>query len=384
MKNIFMLTNKSERKIGGKRFSVILLLLCLSLFTVYGQGKKNIKGLVTDEKNEPLIGVSVVEVGTSNGTITDVDGKFEINVSSNSTLKFSYIGYNVLEKKIGTQTVMNVVLTEAASELDEVVVVGYGTVKKRDLTGSVTSVDSEKLLQSPALSAAEAIQGKVPGVLIQNTSWTPGATPSILIRGTRSIKAGNDPLYVVDGIPISTAPNLFAPGDIESIEVLKDASATAIYGSRGANGVIIISTKKGKKGKVQVDYNGYYGIQTIQNKLELMDGAEYAEYVREAYRAAGQYDSALPNMELDKTLPSFTGDDYTWQSIAMAYDENGNYDSSKVRSGALWWNEVERTGIVTDHQLGIRGGGDKCSLLLILHTSRMKVFIRIKITHAIQ
>lgn len=359
MKNIFMLTNKSERKIGGKRFSVILLLLCLSLFTVYGQGKKNIKGLVTDEKNEPLIGVSVVEVGTSNGTITDVDGKFEINVSSNSTLKFSYIGYNVLEKKIGTQTVMNVVLTEAASELDEVVVVGYGIVKKRDLTGSVTSVDSEKLLQSPALSAAEAIQGKVPGVLIQNTSWTPGATPSILIRGTRSIKAGNDPLYVVDGIPISTAPNLFAPGDIESIEVLKDASATAIYGSRGANGVIIISTKKGKKGKVQVDYNGYYGIQTIQNKLELMDGAEYAEYVREAYRAAGQYDSALPNMELDKTLPSFTGDDYTWQSIAMAYDENGNYDSSKVRSGALWWNEVERTGIVTDHQLGIRGGGDK-------------------------
>lgn len=166
--------------------------------------------------------------------------------------------------------------------MDEVVVVGYGTVKKRDLTGSVTSVDSEKLLQSPALSAAEAIQGKVPGVLIQNTSWTPGATPSILIRGTRSIKAGNDPLYVVDGIPISTAPNLFAPGDIESIEVLKDASATAIYGSRGANGVIIISTKKGKKGKVQVDYNGYYGIQTIQNKLELMDGAEYAEYVREA------------------------------------------------------------------------------------------------------
>ena len=240
MKNIFMLTNKSEQRLGGKRFSAILLLLCLSLFTVYGQGKKNIKGLVTDEKNEPLIGVSVVELGTSNGTVTDIDGKFDLNVSSNSTLKFSYIGYNVLEKKVGIQAMMNVVLTEVASELDEVVVVGYGTVKKRDLTGSVTSVDSEKLLQSPALSAAEAIQGKVPGVLIQNTSWTPGSTPSILIRGTRSIKAGNDPLYVVDGIPISTAPNLFAPGDIESIEVLKDASATAIYGSRGANGVIII------------------------------------------------------------------------------------------------------------------------------------------------
>ncbi|MDL2248056.1 SusC/RagA family TonB-linked outer membrane protein, partial [Bacteroides sp. OttesenSCG-928-J23] len=200
---------------------------------------------------------------------------------------------------------------------------------------------------------------KVPGVLISNTNWGPGATPSILIRGKRSINASNDPLYVVDGIPISTAPNLFAPGDIESIEVLKDASATAIYGSRGANGVILITTRKGKAGKARVSYNGYYGVQTIQNKQELMNGAEYAEYVRESYRAAGQYDSELPNMELDKTLPSFTGDDYTWQSVAMAYDSNGNYDPSKVRSGALWWKEVERTGVVTDHQLSISGGSEK-------------------------
>lgn len=359
MKNISMIKNKREQSVGRKRFSLIMLWIWVSLFSAYAQEKKEIRGIVTDENKEPLIGVSIHELGTSNGTVTDIDGKFTIPASSNAILRFSYIGYTSTDRKVGAQTRLNVILEEATSELDEVVVVGYGTVKKRDLTGSVTSINSEKIVQSPALSAAEAIQGKVPGVLISNSSWNPGATPSILIRGTRSIKAGNDPLYVVDGIPISTAPNLIPPGDIESIEVLKDASATAIYGSRGANGVIIISTKKGKKGKVQVDYSGYYGVQTIQNKLDLMNGAEYAEYVRESYRAAGQYDSATPDMELDKTLPSFTGDDYTWQSVAMAYDAKGNYDPSKVRSGALWWKEVERTGMVTDHQLSIRGGGDK-------------------------
>ncbi len=192
----------------------------------------------------------------------------------------------------------------------------------------------------------------------------PDSTPQILIRGTRSINASNDPLYVVDGIPISTAPNLIPTGDIESIDVLKDASATAIYGSRGANGVIIITTKKGKSGKTQVDYNGYYGPTTIQNKLELMNGAEYAAYVREAHRAAGQYDSAIPDIELDKNITSFTADDYTWQSIAMAYDENGNYDPRKVRSGALWWEEVEQVGMVTDHQLSVRGGNEKTQYAL--------------------
>lgn len=359
MENRCMITNRNKRSAGKKRFFLVLLWMCFSLFSVYAQERKEVKGVVADENKEPLIGVSVYETGTSNGTVTDRNGKYSLAVPAGAVLRFSYVGYTTVDKKVGTQTVINVLLVESSSELDEVVVVGYGTVKKRDLTGAVASLGSEKILQSPALSAAEAIQGKVPGVLISNSSWTPGATPTILIRGARSIKADNDPLYVIDGIPVSTAPNLIAPGDIESIEVLKDASATAIYGSRGANGVIIITTKKGKKGKVQVDYNGYYGIQTIQNKQELMNGAEYAEYVRESYRAAGQYDSAVPSMELDKTLPSFTGDDYTWQSVAMAYDANGHYDPSKVRSGALWWNEVERTGMVTDHQLNIRGGSDK-------------------------
>ncbi|MDR3341116.1 MAG: TonB-dependent receptor [Candidatus Symbiothrix sp.] len=349
----------------NRRWAILLFSLCLFTAvdvsaTVSQQPGYKVSGTVTEANGEPVIGASVKEKGTTNGSVTDVDGKFTFNVSSEATtLEVSYLGYRTETIQVIAGQPVKVTLTEDTEQLDEVVVVGYGTVKKRDLTGSVGSVSAKKIIESPVVSAAEAIQGKVAGVLVSNSSWTPGATPSILIRGTRSINASNDPLYVVDGIPISMAPNLFSPGDIESIEVLKDASATAIYGSRGANGVILITTKRGKSGKAQVTYNGYYGATTIQNKLELMNGAEYAEYVRESYRGAGQYASDVPNMELDKTLSSFIGDDYTWQSIAMAYDANGNYDPSKVRSGALWWEEVERTGMVTDHQLNVSGGNDK-------------------------
>ncbi|MDR1154930.1 MAG: TonB-dependent receptor [Bacteroidales bacterium] len=326
------------------------------------QQSRTIAGRVTDQDGEAIIGASVKLKGTSTGTVTNAEGVFSLTLNqpvSSPEIEISYIGYRTETVAVQGNSPLEVVLRENIEALDEVVVVGYGTVKKRDLTGAVGSISSKKIIESPVVSAAEAIQGKVAGVLVTNSSWTPGATPSILIRGKRSINASNDPLYVVDGIPISTAPNLIPPGDIESIDVLKDASATAIYGSRGANGVIIITTKKGKSGKAQIDYNGYYGSTTIQNKLELMNGAEYAAYVRESYRAAGEYASDVPNIDLDKKIPSFTGDDYTWQSIAMAYDENGNYDPSKVRTGAAWWDEVERTGMVTDHQLSIRGGSDK-------------------------
>ncbi len=339
---------------------IMFLAFCCSINNSFGQTKnREISGTVSDASSgEILIGVSVLEVGTGNGTITNLKGYYKLSVSPNAILKFSYLGYGTIEKKVGAQSTMDITLEESRLELDEVVVVGYGTVKKRDLTGSVASVSAAKIQESPSLTAAQALQGKVPGVMVTNSNWTPGADPTVLIRGTRSINASNDPLYVVDGIPISIAPNMISPGDIESMEVLKDASATAIYGSRGANGVIIITTKKGKKGKIQLDYNGYYGFLTIQNKLELMNGAEYADYVRQSYRAAGKYSSNVPNMALDKTLPSFTSDDYTWQSIAMAYDEDGNYDRTKVRSSAEWWKYVEQTGMVTDHQLNVRGGGD--------------------------
>ena len=347
--------------------NIILLLMFLSipLGSAFAQNR-TVKGCVIDkETGETLIGASVVVQGREQiGTITDLDGNFVLSIpSGKQKIVVSYIGYTsvTLDPK-DTQVVK---LATDALGLDEVVVVGYGSAKKRDLTGSVTSINSKKLMESPALSAMDAIQGKAPGVLVTNSSWTPGANPTILIRGKRSIKAGNDPLYVVDGIPAATAPNMFSPGDIESIEVLKDASATAIYGSRGANGVILITTKKGKAGKISVDYNGYFGIQTKQNDLEYMNGAEYADYVREAERAAGKYKSDVPNIDDDRNVSSFTSDDYTWQSIAMAYDANGNYDPSKVRSTASNWKDmVEQTGIITDHQLSIRGGNEKLQFVL--------------------
>lgn len=364
---------KSKKKIFCYRYIIALLAICLFSNSGFSQSntKTEISGVVTDANGESLIGVGIKELGTSNGTITDIDGNYKMSVSKGAKVQFNYIGYKTKEVTVSTQSIINIVMEEGSDDtsLDELVVVGYGVVKKRDLTGSVTSVSSEKLMESPGLSVAEALQGKVPGMLVSKTNWKPGESASILIRGRRSINASNDPLYVVDGIPVTGALNEIPPGEIESIDVLKDASATAIYGSRGANGVIIITTKRGKSGKVQVDYNGYYGWQTIQNKLELMNGAEYADYVRESYRAAGQYDSKVPNKELDFKIDAFGGnsnnsaglpiDAYTWESIAMAYDANGNYDPSKVRSGALWWKDVEQTGMVTDHQLSIRGGSDK-------------------------
>ncbi|MDR1155778.1 MAG: TonB-dependent receptor [Bacteroidales bacterium] len=358
-------------------FILVFMLFCAASMTeAYAQQtKKDVSGTVSDEQGDPLVGVSVLEVGTSNGTITNVDGFYRLKVSPEATLRFSYIGFQETAIPVDGQATITVSLEEQLSELDEVVVVGYGTVKKRDLTGSVASISAAKIAAVPVTNAMQALQGNIPGVLVSTTNWTPGSTPNVLIRGKRSILASNDPLYVVDGIPITGGMDNLPPNEIESIDVLKDASATAIYGARGANGVIIITTKKGKAGKVQVDYNGYYGSQTILNKIELMNGSEYADYVRESLRGAGRYTSAVPNKDLDYTLAtsfggSVTGvngtpvDAYAWESIAMAYDENGNYDPSKVRSGSLWWEEVERTGIVTDHQLSVRGGNDKHNYLM--------------------
>ena len=169
----------------------------------------------------------------------------------------------------------------------------------------------------------------------------------------------------MDGIPVTGGMGEISPSDIESMEVLKDASATAIYGSRGANGVIIITTKQGKEGKTQIDYNGYVGVQTIQNKLDLMNGAEYAEYTREAYRnsnGSNKYLSDTPNKEEDMLLPMFKQDPYVLESVMMAYDENGNYDPSRIRSYD-WFDDVTRSGLITDHQLNIRGGGAKTNFM---------------------
>lgn len=327
---------------------------------------KRISGTVIDEKGEPVIGASILVDETSNGTITNIDGEYSLTgVPENSTLTISYVGYKTIKLKASDKNLSNIVLQEDSELIDEVVVVGYGTVKKRDLTGSVASLSSDVISSVPATSAVEALQGRASGVVVSTSNWSPGETPSILIRGKRSINASNDPLFVVDGIPVTGGMGEISPSDIESIEVLKDASATAIYGSRGANGVIIITTKQGKEGKTQIDYNGYVGVQTIQNKLDLMNGAEYAEYTREAYRnsnGSNKYLSDTPNKEQDMLLPMFKQDPYVLESVMMAYDENGNYDPSKIRS-YNWFDDVTRNGLITDHQLNIRGGGAKTNFM---------------------
>jgi len=336
--------------------------------SVAQQSFRSIKGAVKDASNEPIIGANVIVKGTTNGVITDIDGNFSLNnIPQNAIIQISYIGYLTQEIKMGSQSSINVKLIEDTQKLDEVVVVGYGTVKKRDLTGSVASVSADKIASIPATTASEALQGRVPGVVVSTSNWSPGQTPNVMIRGKRSITASNDPLYVVDGVPITGGISEISPTDIESMEVLKDASATAIYGARGANGVILITTKSGKSGKTQIEYNGYIGAQTILNQLDLMNGAEFAERTREAYRnttnSSIQYNSDVPNRDMDMLCPGFVRDPYLIESVLMGWNEDGTYDPSKVRS-INYMDDVTRTGMITDHQLSIRGGNERTNFLI--------------------
>ncbi|SFS69879.1 TonB-linked outer membrane protein, SusC/RagA family [Porphyromonadaceae bacterium NLAE-zl-C104] len=329
------------------------------------QQGRTVTGKVTDENGEPVIGATiVVKDNPSQGTITDIEGNFNIiNLADNAVLQITYVGMRAQEINTTGLSSIRVTLESDTELLEEIVVVGYGTMRKRDLTGSIGSVNSSEISKIPVTNAAQALQGKVAGVLVNNTSTQPGATPSVFIRGKRSISGGSDPLYVVDGIPIIGGLNEISPTDIETIDVLKDASATAIYGARGSNGVIMITTKKGKEGKTQVDYNGYYGIQTVLNELKYMNAAEFAETVRESFRTNGKYKSEVPSWEEDQTIGTFRNDPYTLESLRMAYDANGNYDPSKVRSNSEWWKAVQRTGMVTSHELNIRGGNAKTNFM---------------------
>jgi len=332
------------------------------------QATRQITGVVTDERGESIIGANIIEKGTTNGVITDIDGNFVISVSgNNAVLQISYIGYVNQDIQVGSQSSFNIILREDLLNLDEVIVVGYGTVKKRDLTGSVASVDAAKIASVPSSNVSEALQGRVPGVVVSNSNWSPGSTPSVMIRGKRSITANNDPLYVVDGMPITGGIGEISPSDIQSMEVLKDASATAIYGARGANGVILVTTKQGKAGKTQIDYNGYVGAQTVLNQLDFWNGPEYAEYTREAYRntsnSAIRYNSDVASREQDLICPGFTRDPSIMESVMMGWGDDGVYYPSRVRT-TNYMDHVTRTGMVTDHQLSVRGGSERTNFLV--------------------
>ena len=242
-----------------------------------------VKGVVKDSNGEPLLGVNVLVKGTTIGAVTDIDGNFSFEAPADCTLVISYIGFESQEVKVKGNAPLNIILKEDSEALDEVVVVGYGVQKKRDLSGAVSSVKSRDITAIPTTNALEALQGKVAGLDLTASSGKAGADLSFTIRGERSLKASNAPLILVDGIDYGTTLDI-NPSDIESIEVLKDASSTAIYGTRGANGIIIVTTKKGKAGKSKVSLNAFASINMISSYPSIMNGAEYAQLKREAYR----------------------------------------------------------------------------------------------------
>ncbi len=330
------------------------------------QQTKVLTGKVLDDSNQPLPGASVIVKGTTVGIITDIDGKFSLRVPENAqTLVISFVGMNPQEIPIGNKTSFTVTLIQETIGLEEVVAVGYGTVRKKDLTGSVASVNSSKLAERSSFSAAQAIQGKAAGVVVQQQKASPGEDAKVMIRGNRSLKATNDPLYVVDGVPLVVGLSEISQSDIESMDILKDASATAIYGSRGANGVVLITTKKGKSGKAVVDYNGYYGIENQAKKLDLFNGPEWVEFLREAYRTTGVYPVNKPTYAMDlKMLPVGQENDLKGigYKIQNAYDADGSWHPERLES-TDWLGEVMRQGEVQNHEISVRGGTDKLKVL---------------------
>jgi TonB-dependent starch-binding outer membrane protein SusC len=290
-----------------------------------------LQGIVVNSSGEPLSGASVRLKGDNTGTSTDINGRFSLNTSATKgTLIISFIGYALQEIAFNGNADIKVTMIQQDTRVDEVVVIGYGSVKKADVTGSVSSVSSEKLTQVKAVSnVAQALQGQAAGVQVNQGSGQPGEGMKIQIRGTNSIGAGNSPLYVVDGFPLSGLTASLNPNDIASVDVLKDASATAIYGSRGANGVIIITTKKGRAGKIKVSYDGYYGVQTLRKKIDLINASEFAQLQNEV--------ATNDNMPLPWTssqVDSLKGKGYDWQDM------------------------VYKAAPVQDHNLAFSGGND--------------------------
>ncbi len=241
-----------------------------------------------------MIGVTVKVKGTKAATITDFDGNFTIEAAAGAQLELSYIGYLTQTVKAGTSA-LRIQLKPDVTGLDDVVVIGYGTVKKRDLTGAISSVKSEEIKQSPTINAMEGLQGKVAGLDITRSSGQAGSSPEVLLRGNRSINASSAPLYVIDGVAGGMGIDNINPNDIESIEVLKDASSTAIYGSAGANGVIIVTTKQGTKGKVQIDFDAYLGVNAFPSYPSTLSGQDWIDFMYEGYRA--RYDSEPADLE---------------------------------------------------------------------------------------
>ncbi len=308
---------------------VFLFLLCL--FPLGAMAQSIVKGTVNDEAGEPIIGATVKVQGTNAGAITDFNGNFSVQAASNATLNVSYVGYVPQTVNVNGRSNITVVLKEDAQVLNDVVVIGYGTMKKSDISGSVATINREQMERKVPVNIAQALQGAAAGVMVTNQDGAPGTKSAIRIRGIGTINGDASPLYVVDGVQVGTNADFVNPADIESIEVLKDASATAIYGSAGANGVIMITTKHGQKGKMNVTITGDWGLQTLPYKLETLKGDDYARSIRESKANDGQ-----------------TLNNQIW---AEAYDGKRNYID--------WQDQMYQTGLKQQYGISASGGTDK-------------------------
>ena len=280
-----------------KLLFLFCLVLAVPLIPVAAQQTATVKGIVTDaQTGEPLIGVSVVVPGTTHGIATDVDGSYELNnVPEDGSLEFSYLGYETRTVAVGGRTVIDVALDMASDQIEELVVVGYAVQRKRDVLGAVNKVEGAELAQIPVPSAQLALQGRVPGVQVASASGAPGADVSVRVRGVGSINSSNEPLYIIDGIQIEGGLNTVSPNDIEDITVLKDAASTSIYGSRGSNGIVIITTKKGRAGQATVSFNAEAGVQTHGYLTPMVNTADYISI----YNEAARNDNAMGGVQRD-------------------------------------------------------------------------------------
>lgn len=301
--------------------------------TTDGDAGKTIKGVINDEQGETIIGASVIIKGEDTGTTSDMDGRFTLEAPEGAILVISYIGYHTQEVKVRKRSLLRVVLKEDNQLLDEVVVVGYGTVKKSDLTGAVSGVSNRQYKNQPVQRVENILQGRTPGVEVTATSGMPGASMKVRVRGTTSINKSSDPLYVIDGIISSSGLDGINPSDIQSMEILKDASSTAIYGSRGSNGVILITTKQGSEGKAQVTFDASVGLSTVRKQYNLLNAYEYA--------------TALNDIRGSSTISAEDLEAY----------KNGT-------KGINWTDLLTRTGITQDYRLAISGGNEKVKYLI--------------------
>ena len=305
-----------------------LLSFLLSVTFLFSQNQITIQGNVTDSRNETLPGVSIIIKGTTKGTVTDNKGKYSFLVNSQSTLIFSFMGMERQEIPVNNRTTINVQLKDQTIGVNEVVVIGYGSQKKADLTGAIGSVSSADILKQPSLNAVQAIQGKIAGVNIINND-APGSSPTVIVRGLGTALGGRDPLYIVDGFPVDDISNISST-DILSMDILKDASSASIYGVRAANGVILISTKKGKTGKSKISFDSYAGVKGILNQVKMANADQYIEYFNENQAAIG--------------------DDWY-------LSENQTYDTN-------WYDELTDLGTFSNNGVTLSGGGNNVDYLL--------------------